>query len=601
MKIANQNIHGLPNTEMVIVVNPDFKDQAERLAQLHRKEGLSVVVLTPDLVYNEFSSGARDVTAIKDLMKMFYKRANGAPGAKPKYLLLFGDGSYINKDYAGNSNFLPTYQSLNSESLTDSYVCDDYFGFLDDHESDAYSDKLDIGIGRLPVSSVEQATQVVDKIYHYVSTGYDPKKDEGTFGNWRNRLLFIADDLSGNPGSDNEVQHVEEADSLANEVDRRFKPFLTDKIYMDSYKQVSTPGGERYPEAAVAFRNKVQQGALIVNYTGHGGEVGLAHERVLDVQTIEGWTNIDALPLFLTATCEFSRFDDPARTSAGELILLNPKGGGIGLFSTTRLVYSDPNFDMNRFFYDYALPDSTGKTMTLGEIIMHTKSDAATHNSSTPNNMNFMLLGDPALRLAYPTYRVHTTAINGVPVTESSDTLKAFSKITIDGEVTDLNKNVLTGFSGVVDITVLDKAENLRTLGNDGPQYRNFTLKDKMIYIGKATVTAGKFSCNFIVPKDISFGYGKGTIIYYANNGTVDANGGYEDVVVGGVSNESLRDENGPGISLFMNTTDFDPGDITDENPKLLAFLSDESGINTTGNGIGHEILATIDENYDWI
>lgn len=589
--IGNQNLHGLTDVDMVILTHPDFYDQAERLANLHKSEGLNVVLTTPDKVYNEFSSGARDITAIKDFMKhLYFKPSNGH---NLKYLLLFGDGSYINKDYDGNSNFLPTYQSLNSENLDASFVSDDYFGFLDVTESENPGDKVDIGIGRLTVSNYTQATQVVDKIMHYVSTGYDPM-EKSPFGDWRNKVLFVADDLSGGDGSIGEDWHEIDSDHLAGKVDDDFHPYFTDKIYMDAYKQISTPGGQRYPEAAAAFRNKVQQGALIVNYTGHGGEVGLAHERVLDISTITGWTNLNALPLFVTATCEFSRFDDPDRTSAGEMILLNPRGGGIGLLSTTRLVYSAPNFTLNNYFYDYALPDSLGNSMTIGEITKLTKQKAAT--PSFHNHMNFMLIADPALRLAYPKNKVITTKINGVDAASSTDTIKAFSKVIIEGEVHDANGR-MTGFNGVLDVSVLDKPEKITTLGNDSPKYFKFELNDKTIYKGKASVTEGKFSFEFIVSKDISLSYGKGTILYYANNGVVDANGGTKDIIVGGVDDNPPTDNQAPKISLFINNEEFDPGDITDENPILLAYVSDDNGINTTGNGIGHEILATLDEN----
>ncbi len=593
-KVANQNLHNLSDVDMVILSHPDFYSEASRLAELHRSEGLTVELLKPEVVYNEFSSGAKDVTAIKDLMKMLYNKANGDPELKPKYLLLFGDGSYINHDYLGNTNFLPTFQSEASESYSESFVSDDYFGFLDPTEGESTRDKVDIGVGRLPASSVTQATEMVNKIVHYVSTGYEPDQ-ASPFGDWRNRLLFVADDLSGNPGDSPQPYHQEDADDLTIKISQNNAPFLTDKIYMDAYKEISTPGGERYPDAARAFRNKVQQGALIVNYTGHGGEVGLAHERILDIPTINDWTNYNSLPLFVTATCEFSRFDDPSRTSAGELILLNPKGGGIGLLSTTRLVFSQPNAVLNSFFYDYALPDSTGKSRTLGEITQLTKANAA-QNSSFHNHMNFMLLGDPALRLAYPKHKVTTTRINGTPIGELQDTLKAFDKVVVDGSVTDQSGALLSGFNGVVDITVFDKPQRIKTLGNDAPIYREFTVEDQILHRGRATVTNGQFSFEFIVPKDISFAYGNGNIVYYANNGIEDANGGFKNIIVGGVSGNTISDNQGPDIQLYLNNTDFNSGDFTDENPSLLAYVSDDLGINTTGNGIGHEILATLDD-----
>jgi len=585
-KVSNQNLHALSNIDLVIIAHPTFLNEANHLAELHREEGLTVQVVIPEQVYNEFSSGARDITAIKDFMKHL----------RPKYLLLFGDGSYNNKDYSGNTNFIPTFQSEASENFTTSFVSDDYFGFLDTSEGENTIDKVDIGIGRFPVSTVKEAQDVVAKIENYMSTGYDPNENS-PFGNWRNKLLFVADDLSGNPGENTQVNHFDEAELLAEKVETSYKPYLTDKIYLDAYKEMSTPGGERYPDATNAFRNKVQQGALIVNYTGHGGEVGLAHERVLDIPTINAWTNFNALPLFVTATCEFSRFDDPDRTSAGELILLNPKGGGIGLLSTTRLVYSSPNFTLNNYFYDYALPDSLGNSMRLGDINMQTKIMAAKGSGGYHNHMNFMLLGDPALKLAYPKHKVATTKINGVSVDQHTDTLKAFSTVKVEGEVQSLSNQLLNQFNGVVDITVFDKPQTLKTLGNDAPIYRTFNLEDRILYRGRSSVKNGVFSFEFIVPKDISFAYGKGNLVYYATNGETDANGGYREITVGGTSGNVLVDNQGPDIRLLINDENFNPGDFTDENPMLLAYLHDDIGINTTGNGVGHEILATLDEN----
>ncbi|HEX4886712.1 MAG TPA: type IX secretion system sortase PorU [Luteibaculaceae bacterium] len=595
-QVPNQNLHGLDDIDMVIVVHPDFRTQADRLADFHRSEGLTVEVVEPRVIYNEFSSGAVDVTAIKDFMKMLYNRGNATDLHHLRYLLLFGDGSYFNRDYQGNTNFILTHQSQDSEGLIESFVTDDYFGFLDPNESELPSDNVDIGIGRFPVSTPEQAKNVVDKILHYASTGYGVD-EKSPFGDWRNKILFVADDLSGNPGSRNESGHMEEADFMARKLEAQQPNFLVDKIYLDAYKQITTPGGERYPEAATAFKNKVQQGVLMVNYTGHGGEVGLAHERILDLSTVNGWTNKNALPLFITATCEFSRFDDPDRTSAGEFVLLNPNGGGIALLSTTRVVFSSPNFTLNNIFYDYALPDLEGGTLRLGDITRLTKRDVANSSTSFHNHMNFTLLGDPALRLAYPKHRVITSTVNGKSVSEPMDTLRAYDFVTLGGEVVNSQNQKLTNFNGLVEVTVFDKAESLRTLGNDNPIYKEFTLKNRIIFKGKATVSNGAFTITFPIPKDINFSFGKASVMYYAFDGLVDANGGFNELVVGGLGTASSADNNGPDLELYMNNTDFRSGDATDANPNLLAFVRDPSGINTTGNGIGHELLAVLDEN----
>ena len=597
-KIQNQDLHGLPQSDMIIISPGSLIDEAKRLGKFHQDhDTMSVIIVTPQQICNEFSSGALDVAAIRDFVKMFYNRSVSSSDM-PKYLLLFGDGSYDNKDrIVVGANLIPTYQSVNSLVPTESYVSDDFFGLLDSSEGqwDAGDPDLqDIAIGRLPVRTNDQAKAMVDKIIRYATPGtFNNNVCSNTastsFGDWRNVVCFIADDEDGGV-------HLNQADELASRIDTADEAYNIDKIYFDSFKQESTPGGQRYPEAEEAINKRMEKGALIMNYTGHGGEVGLAHERVVSISNINSWKNINNLPLFFTATCEFSRFDDPELTSAGELVLLNPDGGGIALMSTVRLVYSNPNFTLNTRFYDNIFTPVNGIVPPIGEVFRKTKY----YIEAGVNKRNFTLLGDPALYLAYPKYDIITTAVNSNIISSVPDTLKALGKVTIKGEVRDRNGLKLNNFNGIIYPTVFDKAVKVHTLGNDpGSPITNFKLQKNIIYKGKASVKNGDFSFTFIVPKDIAFQYGSGRISYYGYNESVDANGYYENVIIGGTSSSTIADNNGPEIKLYLNDERFAFGGTTNESPRLLAFVNDSNGINTVGNGIGHDITAIMDDDND--
>ncbi|MCB0755503.1 MAG: type IX secretion system sortase PorU, partial [Flavobacteriales bacterium] len=379
--VANQNLHGLSQANMFIVCHPNFLSEADRLANFHEQNEtspLSVHIVTPEQIYNEFSSGAQDVSAIRDFMRMFYQRSTGWEDM-PRYLLLFGDASYDYKDrLSDNTNYVPTYESLESLTPTISYASDDYYGLLDPNEgewSSSSSDALDIGIGRFVVRTLDDARVAVDKIYRYEELAIADLQtehvctDEGSAvvsPDWRNRIVFIADDEDSN-------MHINQADQLAELVDTMYPEYNLTKIYLDSYIQESTPGGQRYPEVNIAFNNEVNRGNLLVNYTGHGGELGLTHERVLGITDINSWANTNNLAAFVTATCEFTRYDDPSRISAGELVHLNPNGGGIALFTTSRLVYSAPNFTLNRNFFLNLLQEQLWGPPTMGDVIRMTK------------------------------------------------------------------------------------------------------------------------------------------------------------------------------------------------------------------------------------
>lgn len=603
-KIGNvnyQNLHALDQAEMLIVSHVDFITHANRLADLHRNQGMSVNVVQLDEVFNEYSSGAPDPCAIRMFAKMFYDRGITTPSSRPKYLLLFGDGTYDPKNrIPNNNNYILTYQVENSENHISALVTDDFFGMLDDNESISSTDLLDIGIGRILASNSTQAKQQVDKIEHYMKNGSSifsssnvscclEENQTSTFGDWRLKFIQIADDEESGYfiNTDTEPQY-----ELTKHNHREMN---CDKLYLDAFKQESTAGGQRYPDVYNAITDRIQRGQLIVNYVGHGGEVGLAEERVVTIPQINSWTNINHLNLFVSATCEFTKYDDPSRVSAGEWASLNPIGGSIALMTTTRSVFFGVNSSTGQAFYQNVFernPD--GSALTFGEIVRRTKNSSG----STDNKRSFTLIGDPALKIALPQNKVVTDSINGKNPQIQIDTLKALSHVRIKGHLTDNNGNTLSSFNGILAPTIYDKSKQYKTLGQDptSPQIE-YELQRNIVYKGKCSVNNGYFDFSFIVPKDISLSIDYGKISYYAYNLSSDAYGFDTNFRIGGISQTGLNDLKGPQIDAYLNDIQFVNGSMTDETPILLLKLFDENGINTVGNGIGHDILAVLDGN----
>ncbi|MBN2215213.1 MAG: type IX secretion system sortase PorU [Bacteroidales bacterium] len=593
-QVENQNLHGTAPHKMLIVTHPMFLSQAERLAEFHRiQDGFSVIVTTTDKIYNEFSLGMPDISAIRDFARMLYNRSGEDENAL-KYLLLFGDGSYNNfSKKEGNPNFVPTYQSSNSMTYTQSYVSDDFYGFLDSDEGGSDSMEyyiLDIGIGRLPVGDTTEANAVLEKILSYDSAS--------TMQDWRNTLLFVGDDQDGNT-------HMEQANDLADYIRTSYPGFVVKKVLLDAYKQVTSSSGSRYPDVNKTILDNFNKGILIFNYTGHGSENGIAEEQILQKQDIEKLKNKGKYPLFITATCEFSRWDNmlidkndgkyKEQTSAGEAALLNPVGGAIALLSTTRVVYSHLNHYLNQnFYYKAFLTDGKGKRYRMGDITRLTKNAAGQDR----NKLNFTLLGDPALQLAYPEYQVITDSINGINTVQPPDTLKAFKEITVAGHITNKDDLLFESFNGFVYPLVFDKVQKVKTLANDPNQYPlEFSVQENLLFKGKASVTNGRFEFSFIVPKDILYTIGNGKINYYAQNESIDAHGHFSNFLIGGTSDQPIMDITGPEIELYMNDENFRDGGITNKDPRIFARVWDENGINTTGNGIGHDIIGILDGN----
>jgi hypothetical protein len=592
-KAENQNLHALHQPDMLIISADAFVPASEELANFHRAtDNISVEVVKISQIYNEFGSGKPDISAIRDFVKMFYDRAGGDTAHMPRYLLLMGDGTFDPKDRVpNNNNFVSTYQSIESDSPTESYTSDDFFGLLDSNEGGDITgggQLLDIGIGRLTVGSETDAWDVVNKIKNYKKPVPDATCIQLSSNNsWRNIISFIGDDEDYNI-------HEGSSDALADLTRTQHPEYNYEKIYLDAFKQVATPAGDRYPDVNTAILNRINSGCLIMNWVGHGGETNWAHERIFNMADIVPLANKEKLPMFVTATCDFSRFDLPDRT-AGEWLVVNGKGGGIASLTTVRLVYSSGNAVLNDAAFRYLFAPYEGRYPRLGEIIQLTKNATVSQGSNT---RKFTLLGDPALTLNYPRYNVVTTAVNN-NLNLSADTLSALEEVTIKGEVRDDNGNKMTAFNGVVYPLVYDKISTLQTLKNDPTSsVVPFTMYKNILFKGKASVTNGDFSFSFIVPKDIDYQFGKGRISYYADNSNyVDAHGYTNDVVIGGSADSFRLDNTGPKMDVYMNDEKFVYGGTTNTEPMLLIKLMDESGINTVGNGIGHDLTAILDDN----
>lgn len=588
--VTAQNLHALPQTDMIIVAPPAFGKEADRLADYHRAQTqLRVAVVTPEQVYNEFSSGTPDATAIRRLMKMFYDRSAASSDA-PRFLLLFGDGSYDNRQLTSlwrnvpMDNFILTYQTRNSIDWS-SVMIDDYFGYLDDNTGvNPATDRLSLGIGRFPVRTTAQAKIAVDKTIAYM--------ENKNAGNWKNNLCFVADDGNASDGYAN--AHISHAYELTQMMEKNHPEFINNKFFFDAFKKSSEGGMMTYPDVKAGILKQFKEGTLVFNYTGHGDHKSLSDERVVSEAMVQQ-ASYTFLPLWITATCDFAPFD-AFETSVGEHVFLNPKSGGVALFSTTRVAFRDSNRDINQKLIQHLFDKKEGRRLTLGEVIQATKSDIK-HFDRT----RFALIGDPALTLAYPDHQVHITEINGQPVSIDTFTFRALEQITIRGEIRDPSGNKASVFNGSLSATLLDSKQTIRTLDNNKTD-QIFEYQDYPNVLQKINnaVENGDFTFAFVVPKDISYSNLPGKISLYAldDNAGLEANGAFMNFRVGGTADQAVNDTEGPEIrALFLNDTLFTDGGKVNETPFFVAILWDKSGVNIGGSSIGHDVTLTIDNN----
>ena len=596
-RITNQNHHAAEAADMVIVIptTQTLLAQAERLKALHEEhDGLRVQIIPADELFNEFSSGTPDANAYRRYLKMLYDRAE-TEDEMPKFLLLLGDGAWDNRmlvsDWSNCSpdDFLLCYESDNSYSATHSYVSDDYFCMLDDEEGGRLvtSDKADVAVGRITARTAEEAEIAVDKI-----EGYMNNKEAGA---WQNVVCFLGDD-------GNQNQHMADADSVAKSVEELYPHLLVKRIMWDAYTRVSSSTGNSYPDVTRLIKQQMQQGALMINYSGHGRADAISHEYVMRLTDFQTATS-SRLPLWMTASCDIMPFDGQ-EDNIGEAAFFNKKGGAIAFYGTTRTVYQSYNRLMNLAFTRHVLgSDDEGLPMPIGEAVRLTKNELiATKLDQTPNKLQYSLLGDPALRLAIPKREIKVDSVNNLPLTDGMTLiLKAGSTARLSGRVLSEDAQTEEHFNGVLSAVVRDVKEQITCKLNDTSSEGAsvpFVYEDRpnIVYSGSDYVKNGRFSLTFAVPKDIKYSDFPALVNLYAVNEekTVEANGICRNLVLNG-KDEQSQGTVGPNIYCYLNSTSFTNGGRVNPTPYFVAELSDEDGINASGGGIGHELQLVID------
>ncbi len=591
-KVDNQNLHGADAPQLVIVSHPDFLSAANRLADFHRQhDGMRVLVATTQQVYNEFSSGAQDIGGIRDMMRYYYLTAGTDTSRMPRYLLLFGDASYDYKNRTNsNTNFVPTYESNESLNAGNAYVVDDYYGFLDDNEDIGNVDTvntLELGIGRIPVATITDADAAVNKILVYSS--------KVSLGPWRIANTYVGDN------EDNAGTHLLDAEDANGVVSAELPYSNAFKIYLDNLTFVSTPGGERCPDANKGINDQIYKGTFLINYTGHGSTTTLAHERILTKEDFAQWKNINKLPIMVTATCDYARYDNPRQVSNGEGLIVKNDGGVIAMLTTTGPVYSNFNQEINRQYLEAQYTRyADGSWPTFGDAIRLGKNVtykvAAGNGGRLINFYRFTLLGDPALQPAFPKHIVRTDtikALGGAP----TDSMRALGAYTLTGHVEDIKGTLLSNFNGRAYVTIYDKPRVVNLVTKETQVYHSYKMQDNIIFKGLTSVKNGRFACSFIAPKDMNYEYGRGKVSYYAEDSTTDGAGLDTGIVVGGFQDGADGDNDAPVVKPFIGDTLFRDGGLTGSNTLLYVQLSDHSGINVSGNSVGHDLTAVLDGN----
>ena len=570
-KLENSDIFNNNNPDLLIITHPNFFQEAQRIKALREQEGLSVNITNINDIYNQFSSGNQDISSIRNFIKYIYNISS----KKLKYVILFGDCSYDYKyRVPNNTNFIPIYQSYNSSNNIYSFSSDDYFGFLESDEGIWIENlngdhDLEVSIGRIPSNNISEAKDYVDKLYLY-------SQKNQVKGDWKKNIYLISDD------GDNNV-HQNDAENHFNLLNEQNPEYNIRKIYLDNFKQEVIDGVKVSPQTKFKVDEAIERGSLIVNYIGHGNEFFWTEEKILDDNSIYNWNNRSKLPLFITATCEFGKFDDPLITSGGELLLNKGNGGAIALLTTTRPVFSQTNFRLNNQFYKNVFKKNDDEYRRLGDIFVDTKNNSL----SGPINRNFALLGDPSLKLIYPKYNI---LINDI------DTLKSGGKVVITGDIVDQNNEKIKNFNGEVFSEVFDKMSLNQTLGDESTPY-SFNEWDDIIFRGYSSVINGAFSFEFTVPVNIDYNFDKGRINLFATDTILFQEAiDHSDFIIGGTSNQFNSDEEGPEINIFIDDINFISGDEVSKSPLLIVEAYDQSGLNLTNMNSYQKMIGIVDD-----
>lgn len=584
--VANQNLHALPATAYLILSPEQFLNQANELANFHRdKYGTHVTVVDVKKIYNEFSSGSQDIAAIRNFIKMLYDRGD-SQSEELKNVLLFGAASFDYKNkIEPNTNLIPTFQTLNSEGYVSTYPTDDFFALLDNGESiNSFNSFMDIGIGRIPATNVQEAQDFVNKIKHYHSPA--------SFGSWKMQAALVADDKEIG------MNHLNDCESITQPFLNNLPEFTLHKIYSDAHPVVSGASGNRYPTMNQAINERIYQGTFYMSYSGHGSPVRWSHEAILTPDDYDRWTNIDALPLMITATCDFGRYDEPnpEDRSAGTKILLNNKGGAIAMITTTQAVYASSSTSLTTELVNQTFQrDSNGLYPSLGQSYMNGKNTALGQNAA-----KFALLGDPAMTLAFPKHQVLVDSVveitnNGTVLT---DTFKALGKYKVYGSVESYQNQLQSNFNGTIELNLFGQKEQVNTINNFAGTTPSFESQTNIIVNQKGRVANGQFELEIIVPKDINFEYGDTKVGLYAFSDAEDAMGIIDSFTIGGYSNNPSENDIPPTVNVYLYDSIYHYAGFTDPDPVIFIDLEDDIGFNISGSSVGHDLIAILNEDF---
>lgn len=581
--LDNQDLHGCAAADLVIVTHPSFLENASRLATLHELfDTLNTLVVTDAQVYNEFSSGKQDPMAIRAMLRWMKEQY---PARPPRYLVLFGKGSYDNRNLLGNNiPTVVTYETpLSVKSRDDdnkSYASDDMLGYLAPDAHGSSSETLEVSVGRLPARDVEEAALMVDKIEGYITRR--DLIDENNRGDWRNYVALLADDAD--PSCPGDSLFVHSSEVVATAIKQTLPQMNIDRLYADAYHQSSGAIGSYYPDLNNALRQRINYGCLLINYIGHGSEAYIGTERYIEPADVAAYSNTDRLPLFVTSTCSYGHYDKPDELCGAEACMLAP-AAAIGVIAASRPISHIERF--NKDVVLYALDPAN----TIGDALRKAKNRTSVH-------MSIALIGDPALRLSQPTHRVRVTHINTTPVDDTTDIMAdVLSRVTVSGEIQDADGQLVSDFDGTIYPVVYDREMRATTLANDNPGTEvSFWQQKTVLYKGSHSVSGGRFEYSFIVPMDVSYRYDYAKLSHYAKSPSDHATGSFTHLMLGGMSDSAYDHAEPPAIRLFLGDTNFRAGGLTGPSPTLLALITDSAGINI-GTGLGHDITAVVDDN----
>jgi len=568
-----------------LVVYPDFLEPAVDRWIEHREAYSHMQVDKAEIqkIYNEFSGGKVDPGAIRDYARYLYEKDDNF-----EYLFLFGAASFdyrhINKNHP-DYNIIPTYQTPESYHPIFGYPTDDFFALIQAGQGGDLVGALTIHVGRLPARNLDEANTLVDKIIRYES-------DRTTRGDWQNRFLFLADD------GDNNV-HLRDADNIAEDV-RKDSSLIVEKIYFDAFKRTNGASGVRFPDATAKLNDAIRRGALVVNYLGHGGPYGWASERVLTNDDVQSWTNSNQLPLFITATCTFGTYDQPALESTGELLINKGSGGAIALFTTSRPVYSSSNRRLTASTFNKIFDEDDKGFIPIGKVLSRAK-NANRQDTLRANARKYTLLGDPTMRILLPNYQIITTSFKGNNAQLRPDTVGPLERVTVQGYVADRNGLPVSDYNGIIAPTLFDKVGENSTLGqSSSSKVRTFKTQENVLWKGKVPVIQGQFEFTMVVPKAINEEIGQGKIQYFAASSSAeneDAKGAYTNFFIGGIPNDTLLSPSPPQVDLYLESELFTNGEQVGPNPMVFVKLFDSLGINLSNNSLGKEMIAILDGN----